>query len=389
MDQESFINTLLYPISESYKRIEHWVHTTTLDAQSSGSILLHICQSEDIPYVWENSFKLLLQEGADANYQDHLGCSLLTHAVHKEHLNLVQLLLEHKARPYALDEHGISCFEIVLERMGPVDEDIARALLAHGINPKDVDRFDRPWLNLICEKPEASALAFELLHAGADPDIQDPGGNNALTCAARAGNAAGISLLLSEGANPRLLGPGGLTALDIALGARHPPRKPGMSKVEEGHMRCALRLLKVTGAHHVDAQGLSPLIRLWRSTLRFEPIWMEQLLAAGALINATDDDGNTLLHWLSVGAPQSAFNMCKWALAKGADASIKNHQNMLPYECALERQCYPAAYLLQSAHEHQHFNAHLNSQIGFIPPDPRYATHHGDSEHSSSGTKRL
>lgn len=350
------VKSILHPHSSSYYILEKLTLSNQISFELANEIMLYICSSKECPTIWENCAKLLLQEIADPNYTNTLGASLLVNAVKNEHLQLVQILLENKANPKATDEHGISCFEIVLERLETFDEEIAQLLLLYGVNPKGVDRFDRPWLNLIAHRPEASALCFELLHAGACPDKKDPSENTPLTCAARDGNAAGISLLLSEGANANICGPAGLSPLSIALGARHPPRKPGMSKIDDGHMRCALRLMKSAGSKNLDADGLPPLLRLWRSTLRFEPIWMQQLISAGADINQQDKDGNTLLHWISIGSTQSGINMGKWALGLGANTQIYNNQKKLPHELAWERKNENLAHLLQSAYELEKLN---------------------------------
>lgn len=378
------IKSILHPYSSSYYVLEKLVLGEQISYELANEIMLYICSSKECPPIWENCAKLLLQEIADPNYKNNLGSSLLVNAVKNEHLQLVQILLENKANPQATDEHGISCFEIVLERLETFDEEIAQLLLFYGVNPKGVDRFDRPWLNLIAHRPEASALCFELLHAGADPDKKDPSENTPLTSAARDGNAAGISLLLSEGANASICGPAGLSPLSIALGARHPPRKAGMSKIDDGHMRCALRLMKSAGSKNLDADGLPPLVRLWRSTLRFEPIWMQQLISAGADINQQDKDGNTLLHWISVGSIQSGINMGKWALGLGASPHLYNKQKKLPHECAWDRQNEPLAQLLQSAYELDKFN-HLIAPID----SEKNLTDEKDGKDGKSKTKYL
>lgn len=150
----------------------------------------------------------------------------------------------------------------------------------------------------------------EAVNAGAHPDTADETGETALMKAAKQGNAACLSLLLSHGANPSVSRPDGWSAtmwavanghgeaLGILLAAGADPnskahdRSAVMESVRALSVQCLERLIeKQADIEYKDNKGLTAIFIACQSRSGVE--CLKLLLRAGASPNVADNNGVT------------------------------------------------------------------------------------------------
>lgn len=205
--------------------------------------------------------KFLIDHGAEV--EKHSG-KLLTLAVVMNRLDLVQLLIDHKADVRRVD---------LLGRLDDADRPIADLLIANGKTVPD-------WMLPRACRPDVSTNELHrvsvLLDYGASPDDRGWYGLTALHYAVRGGTIPLIQLLLDRGAD--------VNALDVS--------------------------------------GLTPLLHLTRTRSKADPIPVMELLAAGgADLNARDQMNATLLMHF---ARKGQLEPVRWLLKHGADRELKN-----------------------------------------------------------------
>jgi ankyrin repeat protein len=165
--------------------------------------------------------RALLQEGADPDARDETGETPLTWAANLGHTAVVKDLLAAGADVDAAGPRFLSPPLMLAARIG------ARgivALLAVHAALDAVDAAGTTALMRAVERPEGvvkpqariAAIVKTLLDLGADPNVQDMGGNTALMWAVRWGNPEAIRLLAAAGADPAVRNRAGETALDQA-----------------------------------------------------------------------------------------------------------------------------------------------------------------------------
>lgn len=298
--------------------------------------------------------RLLLAFGADPDARDVRGMPALARASQSGSVCMAKELLRGGAKVDARDDHGADAMTCALER---VDEEMVAALLGAGYPARSgKDRYGRPALVCIADHPKGAAVAFELMFRGADPNQADSDGWTPLAMACRSGNAPMAAMLISEGSDPLGPGPGGLDALSVALGARPGRQTVGGSRVGPGHISCALRLVRempMGWGARLDARGLPPLARLYRSIARFEASWMDRLANEGADPMALDREGWSLLrHAAEVGHQERCrMNLARWAIERGARAGQACLRGVLPEQAALASGHFELAEFLRSSRE--------------------------------------
>lgn len=137
---------------------------------------------------------------------------------------------------------------------------------------------------------------------------------------ARLGCSWLLNKTLEAGGNPDAADAAGKSALAWAL--EHPRHAQG----------CAVRLIK-RGAQFDSRLLVQSVRRDWRELL-------DDLLAAGADVNAADEQGNTALH---SAARKSRDFFVRRLLAAGADCEVRNNADYTPLLLAIRHRRYAAA----------------------------------------------
>jgi ankyrin repeat protein len=231
----------------------------------------------------------LLEQGADVDAEDDVGCTALARAAQFDQLELV------------------------------------RALLRAGASPDRANR--RGGTPLMVAKSEA--VARLLLAAGADPNapmlLNDrglPGGRTALMGAAWTGSTGMVEALLAHGADPGRRDAAGWTALRMAAFQRHEAvvRRLLAAGAEVGLVeaallgdQCRLRELLAAGADlHRDWMDEA----LWWAAGGGQAEAVRLLLDHGAAVDATGGRGATALQHA---ARDGRLAVMRLLLARGAD----------------------------------------------------------------------
>jgi ankyrin repeat protein len=187
------------------------------------------------------------------------------------------------------------------------DADVAAALLAAGADPNPRNGLFQTPLFLACERgrPEVAEL---LLEAGADPNLPCADGRTALHDAAERGDLGTVVALLEHDAEPNPLDAGGRTPAYFAAWSGEP---------------VTFGLLEAAGG--VSRSGSwSPLHEAASSG---DARFIEDLLAAGADVNAADDAAMTPLH---VAALWGRHEATAALLAGGADPCLRDREGRTP-----------------------------------------------------------
>jgi ankyrin repeat protein len=340
-----------------------------VDAPGRDSMtpLLWACQTNDAAIV-----RMLLDAGADPNLANRYGITPLWLAATNRSPSVVASLLEHGAAASAALPHGETAL-MAAARSGDSESvrlllaagsdpnareksqgetalmwaaaedhaDTVKTLVAGGANPdlasSPLELAPMNWLQigmvstvlpvggwqalLFAARQDARAGALALIEAGADPDVRDPDGLNALNVAVMNEHYDLAVALLDAGADPNVADRTGMTALYGAvematlggvIGRPPVPRKDEHDAV--GFIRAALahgadpnaRLsAPILARHHgfpdrTLGAGTTPLMRAARG---HDLDSLRVLLEAGASAQLRQDDGSTVLHVLAGGRP--------------------------------------------------------------------------------------
>ena len=250
----------------------------------------------------------LLERGADPFGPDARERTPLHLAVVNAQLDLLQALLARGCDPNTRDRDGRTPLFAALEH-GAQALPLVRALISHGANPEAADANGETPLGLALEHPAverwldwrdwprpnralrpddlpaaaaAGALPTvqRLLELGFAVDTQDDQGASALLRACGAGHRDIAACLLDAGADPSLAARSGVTPLAAAVAAR----------------REALVGLLLEHKVAVDQPLPNDATALMVAAAMGYPEIVEQLLDAGANVNAADAGGRSALH---------------------------------------------------------------------------------------------
>jgi cytohesin len=202
--------------------------------------------------------------------------------------------------------------------------EVCSLLLGGGANPnaQDEDGYTPLEMAVMARNADAAQL---LLSNGAKPDAPDKDGDTALMVAAGLGKPLFVDLLLSHGANPNAAGKAEETALLFACAT--------------GEEECAMKLLKA-GANPNAGPLPSPLF--WAARLGKERLCGE-LIARGAQITGSTEDGVTLLHEAAFGNLPS---LCQRLVGSGVLPSLKDSHGSTPLHWAAENGALDSVKLL-------------------------------------------
>ena len=302
----------------------------------------------------------LLERGADPFGADARERTPLQLAVVNAQLPLLQALLARGCDPNTRDRDGRTPLFAALEH-GAQALPLVRALIAHGANPEAADANGETPLGLALEHPaverwldwrdwprpnralraedlpaaaKAGALASvqRLLELGFAVDTRDSQDATALLHACGAGHRDIAACLLDAGADPSLAARSGVTPLAAAVAAR----------------REALVALLLQHAVAVDQRLPNEATALMVAAAMGYPDVAEQLLDAGADVNAADDAGRSALH----AAAQFGFEhndslrarrLFDGLLKRGADINHADNEGKTPLLLLLGAQLRPGS----------------------------------------------
>ncbi len=302
----------------------------------------------------------LLERGADPFGPDARERTPLHLAVVNAQPELLQALLSRGCDPNTRDRDGRTPLFAALDH-GAQALPLVRALIAHGANPETADANGETPLGLALEHPAverwldwrdwprpqralrpgdlpaaatAGALATvqRLLELGFAVDTRDDQGATALLRACGAGHREIAACLLDAGADPALAAGSGVTALAAAVAAR---REALVALLLQHQVQADQRLPNEATALMVGAAMGYPDIA-------------EQLLDAGADVNAVDAGGRSALH----AAAQFGFEhndslrarrLFDALLKRGADINHADSEGKTPLLLLLGAQLRPGS----------------------------------------------
>lgn len=234
--------------------------------------------------------RALLGQGADVNARAGDGATPLHWAVLKEDVETVELLIRAGANVNAANDHGVTALAVACEN-------------------------------------RSAPLVKRLLDASANPNASTSMGETALMTCTRAGSAEAVRALLDRGANVNATERSqGQTALMWAVAYRHPEIVRVL--IERGadvHARSDVSNLYVPtnsyyqygrqGFVEMPMGGFTPLLF---AAQQGDVDSARLLLTAGAKVNETAADGNSVL---VVGAHSGHTTLVAFLLDKGADVN--------------------------------------------------------------------
>ncbi len=160
----------------------------------------------------QNTVRMLLGRGADANAVNDAGVSALQYALLTERADITEALLEKNANPNMADYQGVTPLMVAATKANPI---FAQQLLQRGADVNATLRSGRTAAHLAASKNNAHTLAA-LIEGGASVYATDAKGFTPLMMAARAGANQAAGVLLNAGADAAGRDHLGRTAVDFA-----------------------------------------------------------------------------------------------------------------------------------------------------------------------------
>ena len=166
--------------------------------------------------MFTNLTKVLVDYGANINFQDENGETPLMHAVKNGKKEVVNILISLKADVNILDNQGYTALTNTLAYNE--DLDIGNSLIAHGADVNIVKEGFPSTLIVVADSEDNLYNQVEfLLNNRANIDFQDADGNTALIYAVQQNLEDIVQILVAYNANINLTNVEGLSAIDFAL----------------------------------------------------------------------------------------------------------------------------------------------------------------------------
>jgi ankyrin repeat protein len=140
----------------------------------------------------------LLRSGADTRARDGHGDTALHVAAYRGDAPAVEALLEHGAKPDALNDEGATAL-----LYGAGSDEVVRALLAHGANPNLASKLGFTPLMAAAAHHDSHVTVARLLNAGADVHVKLKGQEIMALKGVYGGDPATLAMLLDHGASPQ------------------------------------------------------------------------------------------------------------------------------------------------------------------------------------------
>ncbi|CAI2364852.1 unnamed protein product [Moneuplotes crassus] len=278
------------------KKIRRWdnaamstfLNMQLIDKKGGLNPILIACNQGD--YI---IFQYLVKKGADINVKNSYHQSLLHIATKNNHLNIINILLEHRSLDFGQEDlNGMNAFSFACS-IG--NEEVVDIFLAYRVK---------------CGKE--GKRSFEI-------DCRDKLNLTPLMKAATHGYYNIVLKLLKYGANPRTRNNFGESAL-------------ALSCMQENYEICERLIIAKANVNEVDYCKRTPLLKAARHNTDYSIL--ELLLKNGAKTDIADENGNTPLHHAAI---RGSEIVAEFLLNLGANPYSLNKKEQVPYELCADK----------------------------------------------------
>ncbi|XP_064632243.1 ankyrin-2-like [Lineus longissimus] len=303
--------------------------------------------------------KLLIEHGADINVRDRsrfitrfkgFSVPVLFNAVEQQHVDVVKLLLKHRASVHNLDKFGRSALHIACAVGNSV---IVQLLLDYGANV-NLGNANRKCPIHVASTCGHTQIVKLLLGYDSVVNVNDMQGSTPLYCAVENGHTDVVDVLLSYGA---------VIHMDIET-FNHSPLLIGYQNFHLGAVKCLL-----AQPDKLRNEEIGQIVsKLHFSAFLGDIDTLLTLLDSECDINSQDVMGRTLLHIACKIANMKLVYLC---LTKGIDVNIEDNKGMSALYYLCEGKC-------KSFHSLQHVDEML------VENSSGFCVHETDSDQVNS-----